>query len=116
MTLSLDTQTRQDIERRRHRTHDKRIAQRLSALLWVADGRTQSEVASLLGLSERQVRKWLRLYRTQGLDALTTLHHRGDPGNLRPAQVACLKQEIQTGRFLTAQQICDWVQETFQVT
>jgi transposase len=115
MSLSLDTKTRQEVERRRRQTHDKRIAQRLSALLWVADGRTQHEAADLLGVCPRQVRKWLRLYRTRGLDALTALRYRGDPGHLRPAQVERLKQEVQTGCFLTAQQVCDWVQQQWGV-
>jgi transposase len=116
MALTLEADVRQEIERRRRKTHDKRIAQRLSAVLWVAEGRIQSEVADLLGVTERQVRKWLRTYRTKGLEALCTLHHRGDPGTLRPAQIARLKTEIATGRFLTAQQICDWIDETFHVT
>jgi transposase len=116
MALTLEPQVRKEIERRRRTTHDKRIAQRLSAVLWVADGRTQREVADLLGVVQRQVRKWLRTYRTQGLEALCTLHHRGDPGRLRPAQIERLKAEIATGRFLTAQQICDWIAETFHVT
>ena len=115
MALTLEPQVRHEIERRRHKTHDKRIAQRLSAVLWVADGRTQNEVAHLLGVTERQVRKWLRLYRTQGLEDLGTLHHQGDPGKLRAAQIERLKTEIATGRFLTAQQICDWIEETFHI-
>jgi len=115
MALTLEPQVRQEIERLRHKTHDKRIAQRLSALLWVADGKTQLEAANLLGVTQRQVRKWLRLFRTAGLEALCTLHHRGDPGNLHPAQIERLKAEIATGRFLTAQQISDWIDETFDV-
>jgi transposase len=115
MALTLEPPLRQEIERRRRKTHDKRIAQRLSAVLWVAEGRTQYEAAELLGVTARQVRKWLRLYRTKGLEALCTLHHQGDPGKLRPAQIEHLKAEVATGRFLTAQQIGDWIEETFHV-
>ncbi|HMB04735.1 MAG TPA: IS630 family transposase [Isosphaeraceae bacterium] len=116
MALTLEPQVRQAIERRCRQTHDKRIAQRLYAVLWVAGGRAQGEVADLLGVTVRQVRKWLRIYRTEGLEALCTLHHQGDPGKLRPAQLERLKAEIATGRFLAAQQICDWIAETFHVT
>src|SRR5512143_2371183 len=70
MAATLEPQVRQEIERRRRKTHDKRIAQRLSAVLGIADGWTQHEVADLLGVTQRQVRKWLRVYRTQGLEAL----------------------------------------------
>ena len=116
MALTLVLPVRQEVERRRRQTHDKRIAQRLSVVLWVADGRDQHEVADLLGVTQRQVRKWLRTYRSHGLDALCTLHHRGDPGKLRHAQIERLKTEVATGRFLSSQQICDWIAETFHIT
>jgi len=115
MALVLEAAVRTEILARRRYALDKRVAYRLSAVLWVADGRTGQEVADLLGITARQVRKWLRLYRTDGLDALCTLGFQGDPGKLRPAQVERLKEEVATGRFLTAQQVCDWVAETFRV-
>jgi transposase len=115
MALTLEFHARQEVELRRRQTHDKRIARRLSAVLWVAEGRTQHEAAELLGVTERQVRKWLRLFRTEGLEGLCTLHYQGDPGDLRPAQIERLKAEIATGRFLTAQQIGDWIEEVFHV-
>jgi transposase len=116
MGLLLEASVRQEVVRRRRQTHDKRVAQRLSALLWVDDGRPQREAAELLGVTTRQVRKWLRLFRSRGLDALCTLQYQGGQGKLRLAQVERLKEEVATGRFLTAQQICEWVQDTFQVT
>jgi hypothetical protein len=73
-TIHLDPQQGRELQRRRHQTHDKRVYERLSAVLWVADGRTRCEVADLLGCRVRQVAEWLRLFRTRGLDALCTLH------------------------------------------
>jgi transposase len=115
MALVLEASVRKEVVSRRRHTLDRRVADRLSALLWVADGRTQQEAADLLGVTARQVRKWLRLYRTGGLDALCRLRFQGDPGDLSPAQVERLKQEVSTGRFLAARQVADWVAETFRV-
>jgi transposase len=115
MTLVLDASVRKEIIARRRHTLDKRVADRLSALLWVADCRTQQEAALLLGVTARQVRKWLSLYRTGGLDGLCSLRFQGDPGNLSCAQVERLKQEVSTGRFLAARQVADWVADTFHV-
>src|SRR6516165_5103981 len=114
--IHLDPQQRRELERRRHQTPDKRIYQRLSAVLWVADGQTRCEVADLLGRSVRQLADWLRLFRNRGLDALCTLHHRGDPGNLSAGQVERLKQEISTGRFRNSDQVRRWVEELFGVS
>ena len=84
-TIELTPQQRQDIGDRRRRAPDRRIYQRLSAVLWSDDGRTRAEIAALLGVSTRQVGQWLRIYRNQRLDQLGTLHYQGDPGHLGPA-------------------------------
>jgi transposase len=101
---------------RRSPAGDRRIFQRLSALLWIDEGRAREEVAELLGVSSRQVGDWLRIFRDKGLDELCTLHYRGDPGRLRPAQVERLQQEIATGAFHNAEQVRAWIEEQFGVT
>ena len=113
--IHLDPQQRRELERRRHQTPDKRIYERLSAVRWVADGKTRCEVADLLGRSVRQLAEWLRLFRNRGLDALCMLRQGGDPGNLSAGQVERLKQEIGTGRFRNSDQVRLWVEEVFGV-
>jgi transposase len=114
-TIRLTPQQRKDIGERRRHAPDRRIYQRLSAVLWSEDGRSREEVADLLGVSTRQVGQWLRIFRNKGLDQLCTLHYQGDPGRLGPAQVKRLKQEIATGVFHNAEQVRTWVEATFGV-
>lgn len=114
--IHLEPKQRQSIEQRRHDTHDKRIYERLSAVLWIDAGKSRAEVAQLLGRSVRQLSDWLRLFRHRGLEALCTLHHHGDPGNLSAAQIERLKQEISLGRFRNTDQIRLWIQETLGVS
>jgi len=114
-TIQLDPTQRQDLLRRCKQTLDKRIYQRLTAVLLVDAGESRSEAADILHVSLRQVADWLRLFRNQGVESLCTLHYKGDPGNLTPAQVEHLKQEISTGRFRNVNQIRLWLEETFQV-
>lgn len=114
--ILLTPQQRQDIERRRKETLDRRIYQRLTALLAVAAGNTRDEVANLLGIGRTQLAEWLRVFRHQGLDALTALHYQGDPGNLTPHQVTQLQDQVRTGCFRNSDQIRHWLAETFHVT
>jgi transposase len=114
-TIALSAKRRQEIQDRRRQADDRRIFQRLSALLWIDEGRTREEVADLLGVSSRQVGDWLRIYRNKGLDELCTLHYRGDPGRLRPAQVERLRQEIAKGAFHNAERVRAWIEEQFGV-
>src|SRR4051795_7662058 len=114
-TIQLTPQQRKDISERRRQTQDRRVFQRLSAVLWSDDGRTRGEIAALVGVSTRQVGQWLRIFRNEGLEELCTLHYQGDPGRLRPAQVQRLKQEIATGAFHNAEQVRTWVREVLGV-
>jgi transposase len=104
-TIELSAKQRQEIEQRRRQAGDRRVFQRLSALLWIDEGRTREEGGELLGVSGRQVGDWLRIFRNKGLDELCTVHYRGDPGRLRPARVERLRQEIAKGVFHNAEQV-----------
>src|ERR1700682_3526528 len=77
MSLALTADLRTEIANTRQCERDARIYQRLSALLWLNDGMTQDHVADHLGVTSRQVRKWVRLFREQGLEALCTLNYLG---------------------------------------
>jgi transposase len=114
--IVLTDEQRKEIERRRKGTLDRRIYQRLTAVLAVAAGKTREEVAELLGMSLSQLGEWLRVYRNEGLDALCTLEYKGDPGKLAPHQVQRLKVEVGTGRFRNSDQVRHWLHETFGVT
>src|SRR5436305_6831150 len=114
-TIPLTPQQRKDLSERRRQAPDRRIYQRLAAVLWSDDGRTREEIAELLGVSTRQVGQWLRIFRNKGLDELTTLHYQGDPGRLGSAQVERLKQEAEKGVFHNAEQIRNWIEATFGV-
>jgi transposase len=115
-TIQLTPQQRKDISERRRQAQDRRIFQRLSAVLWSDDGRSREEIARLGGVSTRQVGQWFRIFRNKGLDELGILHYQGDPGRLGPAQVKRLRQEIETGVFHNADQIRTWIESTFGVT
>ncbi len=114
--IVLTPEQRREIEQRRKATLDRRIYQRLTAVLAVAEGRTRAEVADLLGVGLTQLGDWLRTFRNKGLDLLCTLHFQGDPGKLTPSQTEQLKEKVRTGCFRNSDQIRHWLGETFQVT
>jgi transposase len=71
---------RKKLEKLRRKEKDVRIHNRLSALLWLGQGRSSEQVAELLGVCPRTVRNWLELYQRGGLEALRTLEYQGDHG------------------------------------
>jgi transposase len=114
-TIRLSPQQRKDIGERRRQAQDRRVYQRLSAVLWSDDGRSREEIAELAGVSTRQVGQWFRTFRNKGLDQLCTLHYQGDPGRLGPAQVERIKREVEKGVFHNTFQIRTWIETTFGV-
>jgi transposase len=78
--FTLDTLLRKKFEKLRRMEQDVRLHNRLSAVLWLGQGRSPEEVAELLGVCPRTVRNWLHLYQRGGLEALRTLEYQGDPG------------------------------------
>lgn len=113
--IVLTPEQRRQLERRRKETLDRRVYQRLTAVLTVAEGNSREEVAHLLGIGLTQLGEWLRVYRNKGLDALCTLHYKGDPGKLTAQQVGQLKEKVSTGCFRNSDQIRQWLQDTFGV-
>jgi transposase len=115
-TIQLTPRQRKEISDRRRNVQDRRVYQRLSAVLWSDDGRTREEIADLAGVSTRQVGQWFRIFRNKGLDPLCTVHYQGDPGRLGPSQLKRLEQEIEKGVFHNADQIRIGIEATFGVT
>src|SRR3954466_13766977 len=102
---SSSTRFRLDPKQRRHlrdladHERDHRITRRLLTLLWLDQGRNEAEVAELLNVAPRTIRNWEKLYRTGGLDALCTLKHKGDKGELTEAEQHQLHDEIRPAAF-----------------
>jgi transposase len=114
--LLLTAEQQKEIERRRKATLDRRVYQRLTAVLAIAAGKTREDIAELLGVSLTQLGEWLRVMRNEGLDALCETHNKGDPGNLTPNQIAQLKTQVSTGCFRNSDQIRHWIEATCGVT
>ena len=115
MSFELTVNLRKKIESWRRQERDARLWRRLSAILWLADGDTAEAVAARVGVSSRQVRKWLKTFRSQGLEGLCQWHYQGRVPQLDDAQVEELKQEIAMGQFHTARQIIAWIDQRFAV-
>ena len=71
--IVLTAEQRKEVERRRKKTLDRRIYQRLTAVLTVAAGHTPEDIAQLLGVDLAQLNQWLRVFLKDGLEALCIL-------------------------------------------
>jgi transposase len=72
-SIVLTSVQRKEMERRRKKTLDRRIYQRLTAVLAVAAGHMPEEVAHFLGVDLARASHWLAVFANNGLEALCSL-------------------------------------------
>ena len=85
---------RASIRRELTRTGESRYHRRLHGVLLVANGLSPATVATALGDDPRTVQRWLKRYRTMGLDGLRDRVRPGRPATLNARQRASLARDL----------------------
>lgn len=115
--VHLSDEERQELQRRAHapairsRTRDRLEMVRLSDAGW-----SIPQIARHLGMCEKSVRAWIRLFLLQGFDVLLDQPPPGRTSRLPPTIREAVRQEFaKQDRTWTAQQVADWITERFGV-
>ena len=88
----------------------------MNALLLLDGGWTVERVADALFIDAETVREHRRLYETAGVAGLERLNYEGSDPALSEAQLDALKTELDDHLYMTAKEVCAFVQRTFEVT
>lgn len=94
--LDLSIQEIQHLEEIYKTTSNRRLRNRVQAVLLTYQGRTQAEIAADLLVDERTVRRWLEAWRQGGLDGLHIQWAPGAPARIDGA---------------VAEEVIDWVRK-----
>ena len=99
-------------------TRDKREADRIKAVVLLANGWTAEDVAEALLVEPNTVRNHFKCYREGGIDALRAIGSGvgGSTGALEAQQLADLDAHLQENVYLSAKAVAHWVKETFAVS
>ena len=97
---------------------DIAVRTRLHGLWLVRCGRPMGDVACVLGVHPRTVRRWLDWYRAGGLAEVIARRRGGKGGQsrLNEEQVRQLAWEMASGRLSTAADVKNWVAYQFGVS
>jgi len=98
------------------RTHDKREADRLKAIILLATGWVAEDVAEALLVDPNTVRNYFRRYQQNGLGGLRDAAYRGSACELSDAELVSLDLHVQAHLYLTAKDVAAWVAEQFGLT
>ena len=94
------------------------VRTRLHALWLLRCGRRAAEVAKIMGVGYRAVQQWVMWYRRGGLDEVRAhkTGGKGLPPLMSADQERALVEEVKSGRFRTAGQIRDWIEDEYSVS
>ena len=77
------------------KTTTERLRGRIKALLLLKQGKVhyQSQLATKLGFTEKTIREWLKLYRSEGLSSLITVRVGGNRDSVIPKEILVFIEE-----------------------
>lgn len=99
-----------------HRTiKDKKLADRIKAVLSLNAGHEYSQVASILLLDEITLRRYVKKFMENGVSGLLELHYTGGRTSLTLTQELELKEYLRGNTRRTAKEIVGYVAKTYGV-
>lgn len=94
---------------------DKRLADRIKAILYLHYGLSLSEISKLLLFDEVTVRRYQVKYQEKGIVGLLEMHYLGGKTSLTLSQELELKEYLRVDTKRTAKQVVDHVGKTYGV-
>lgn len=96
---------------------DKRLADRIKAVLYLHYGLSYSEIVKLLLLDETTLRRYVKSFKKNGLKGLLELNYSGGVSKLTQAQELELKSHLAEGEhiYLTAKEVVDNVKHEYRI-
>lgn len=104
------------LKRAHKQTREKRLADRIKAVLYVHFGLTYAEIAKLLLFDEVTVRRYCKQFEKKGVDGLLDYRYTGGKTRLTTSQEAELKVFLRDNTKRTAKEVVDYVEKTYGVT
>jgi transposase len=99
-----------------HRTiKDKKLADRIKAVLSLNAGYEYSHVAKILLLDEVTLRRYVKQYQEKGIDGLLEYRYTGGQTRLTTSQKEELGKHLEEHTYLTAQSVIAYVKYQYQI-
>ena len=85
--FTLTRSQREDLWRRYKHTSERRVAERLHAILLLDEGRSRSDVRTILHLHPKTLTRWIKIVAATGVAGLATFNYVGTTSWLSDAQI-----------------------------
>src|SRR5919109_1103836 len=112
--FTLSRTQREDMWRRFKQTHDRRIAERLHAILLLDSGQNAVAVSRILHVHPKTLKRWVKAFASGGEDALLTFNYVGGDGWMTDQQQQQFTTWLSADVRSTAEAIA-WVEQHFEL-
>ena len=110
--FTLTRSQRDELWRRYKQTTDRRVAERLHAILLLDEGRSAPDVSAILHVHPKTLKRWISAFATGGEEALTSFKYVGGDGWMTDEQVHQFTTWLDSDVRSTAEAIV-WAEEQF---
>jgi transposase len=114
--MSLTPTQRAELEQHHKKTRDKRICDRIKAIILLDKGWSAEDIAEALLLSPKSVKRYFETYSETGLEGVTTLHFSGGLPYLTDAQKKIFCEWLDNYLCSQALDACEYVKRNFNVS
>lgn len=97
-------------------TREKRLADRIKAILMIQSGFTYDQIRQALLLDEATVRRYCRQYQVEGIAGLLEYHYTGGTSRLTTSQEQELKIFLKNNTPQTAKVAVDHIKKTYDIS
>jgi transposase len=105
---------RDGLWRRYKQTTERRIAERLHAILLLDEGRSASDVSAILHLHPKTLKRWIKLFTASGVDGLCSFQYVGGEGWMTTEQLEQFTTWLDEAVRSTKEAIA-WVEQQFDL-
>jgi len=97
------------------KTRDKRVCDKIKAILMLNDGHSAEFIGRILILDDSTIHRWFAIYEEEGINGLLIDNYIGGASKLIEKQQQQLVQHLENNVYLTAKEICAFVRKQFRV-
>lgn len=106
---------RQELRQLYRQEKNRAIADRIQCILLLAEGYNKNEVARILMVSSKTVKRWIKKYSQQGIGELCKLSYdqNGRPEKLSATEIEQLKNWLDKQGICSVKEVMDYIHRTF---
>lgn len=97
-------------------TRDKRLADRIKAVIALSEGHEYAEVAAILLLDETTLRRYVERFKEVGIDGLLECRYAGGASDLTTTQQEELSRYLEQNTFVSAQAVSTFIKVKYQLS